>query len=387
MHTPIRDIRFIKGLSERRRLPRLGKIRLGIKKTGVSGEFPAEVEYFVCPPEVQQVYGPRPTSLKIMLPLEDLGQVFPQAYKWYGTSAGLKCKGDGQIALRRWADVEPPLQTTIKGPHEPNDLVEIPCPCHRLKSGDCGVRGHLMILLPAVSLSGIYQLDTGSSFNLIEINSSIDFLRALLGRIAFVPLTLRREPVKIVYNGQTRVHHLLKLSFDGDLAAVQQLRATAPQPGIPALSLPLPSDEGHGIQNGETPTQPAPTPTSTPESLVTFATPPPPTGAPEPPPVPRETHTTAAPAPTTPPQALGATDAPAPPSPTPPATPTTSINGPPTERPASSPPSAASPSPTCSACNTTISERIDDYSRRFFEAPLCINCQKGRLKKPTSTRR
>jgi hypothetical protein len=53
----------IKDLSDKRRLPRLGKIRLGIKCKSVStgNEYPKEVEYFVCPPEVQKVYGEKPT--------------------------------------------------------------------------------------------------------------------------------------------------------------------------------------------------------------------------------------------------------------------------------------------------------------------------------------
>jgi len=239
-----RPINTIKGLSERRRLPRLGKIRLGIKRTGAAGAVPTEVDYFVCPPEVQRVYGPRPTALRIMIPVEDTSQVFPQAYKWYGLGSGLKCKGDGQIALRRWADVEPDLKARVGGMHEPNDLVEIPCPCPRLKTGECGVKAHLMVLLPDVSLSGVYQLDTGSVWNLIEVNSSLDFLRALLGRVALVPLRLRREPVELVHEGKRRLHHLLKLSFDGDLQAVQRVRDTVTHGPLPPLALPIPSDEG-----------------------------------------------------------------------------------------------------------------------------------------------
>jgi len=46
----------IKGLSSIRRLPRLGKIRLGIKKVTAKGkEYPSETDYFVCPAEVCRV--------------------------------------------------------------------------------------------------------------------------------------------------------------------------------------------------------------------------------------------------------------------------------------------------------------------------------------------
>ncbi len=283
--SPPHEFRGIKGLSERRRLPRLGKIRLGIKKTGSGGStYPTEVDYFVCPPEIQRVYGAEPKSLKIMIPLEDIGQVFPQAYKWYGVGSGLKCKGDGQVALRRWTDVEPGLQAKIGGAHEANDLVEIPCPCPRLKSGECAPKGHFMVLLPEVSLSGIYQIDTGSANNLIEINSAIDFLRSLLGRIAMIPLTLRREPVEITYQGKRRVHYLLKLTWEGDLHAAQQIRNAAGTITLPALALPIPSDEGTGL-SGEIiaevappplPTVSAPAPTSPPPPLAAAPVPAPP---------------------------------------------------------------------------------------------------------------
>lgn len=135
-------IQQIKGVSDLRRLPRLGKIRLGIKQRSRSGqEHPVELGYFVSPPEVQKVYGEQPKELLIMFPVEDVTQIFPQAYKWYGANAGLKCKGDGETAIRRWADVEEPLRQEIGGQHDENELVEIPCPCVRLESGACSKGG------------------------------------------------------------------------------------------------------------------------------------------------------------------------------------------------------------------------------------------------------
>lgn len=362
-----REIHGIKGLSERRRLPRLGKIRLGIKKTGSGGAaFPAEVDYFVCPPEIQRVYGPQPKALRIMIPLEDTSQVFSQAYKWYGSGSGLKCKGDGQVALRRWADVEPGLQAKIGGAHpkgseahDANDLVEIPCPCPRLKSGDCGVKGHLMVLLPEVSLSGIYQIDTGSSWNIIEINSSIDFLRSLLGRIAMIPLTLRREPVELVYENKRRVHYLLKLTFDGDLKTVQMLRETATTRAFPALALPIPSDEGNGISS---------------EPLAEIAPPPPPPPS--------------APAPTSPPPPPIATPVPAPAPPDPPALaapPNASPATPAIPPPAAHAPGVPGPSPAC-ACGAVPSKNVADYSRRYFNETICLTCQKKRFGKVSGGR-
>ena len=61
----------IKGLTTDRQemLPRIGKIRLGIKKKHSNGrEYPAATDYFVCPPEVQAIYGAEPKELTIVLP-------------------------------------------------------------------------------------------------------------------------------------------------------------------------------------------------------------------------------------------------------------------------------------------------------------------------------
>ena len=49
------------------RAPRAGKIHLGEKVTNAKGTtYPKATPYFVCPPEVQAVYGDKPTSLKVM---------------------------------------------------------------------------------------------------------------------------------------------------------------------------------------------------------------------------------------------------------------------------------------------------------------------------------
>src|SRR5574337_621337 len=238
-------IRQIKGVSDLRRLPRLGKIRLGIKKLSRSGqEYPVEADCFVCPPEVQKVYGEKPKELRIMFPVDDATQIFPQAYKWYAANAGLKCKGDGETAIRRCADLEEPLRQEIGGQHDDNELVEIPCSCFRLESGECSEKRNLMVILPDVNLGGVYQIDTGSFYNIVELNSTIDYLKALLGRIALIPLTLRREAVEIPFQGKRRTHYLLKLIFAGDLATVQRIREQTRWLPSPRFELPEPTEDG-----------------------------------------------------------------------------------------------------------------------------------------------
>src|SRR3990172_4877563 len=84
------------------RLPRLGKIRLGVKVKNAAGvEYPRETSFFVCPDEVKAKFGPEPTRLAVMLPVEDESQMCRQYYAIYGSNQRLKCQGDGETAERR----------------------------------------------------------------------------------------------------------------------------------------------------------------------------------------------------------------------------------------------------------------------------------------------
>src|SRR5438445_4017521 len=120
----------IKGtFSEHRRIPLLGRIRLGLKvqygtdkQTGEPLMRPTETDYFVCPPEVQEVYGEQPKELDVMLPSDRVEDIFPQNLAWFGRSAGLKCTGNMEEAHGQDAE---------SGQWKP-----IKCPCEHLKSDD-----------------------------------------------------------------------------------------------------------------------------------------------------------------------------------------------------------------------------------------------------------
>ena len=247
----------IKGLSDIRRLPRLGKIRLGVKALAKSGkEYPREVPYFVVPPEVEKVYGDRPLQLDIMFPTEDEHAIFPQSYKWY-VANGLRCKGNGETAMRRFAELAKGERTIITNgaeSHKPDDLVEVACPCPLLETGECRQNANLMVLLPKVSLGGVYQITTGSFHNIVRINSAIDHVRSVVGRIALVPLSLIRQEEEIQYEGKKAKHYLLQVVLSINLDEAARLRDNARMilAQTARLSLPAP------IEDGEDPTGPAP---------------------------------------------------------------------------------------------------------------------------------
>jgi recombination directionality factor gp3-like protein len=203
------------GISQTRRMPRLGKIRLGMKlmspRTGK--EYPVETKHFVCTPEVQAVYGPEPTELDVMFPINNPLIVFPQQLEWYGSGKGLKCHGDKVNASRRQED---------------GSWADRTCPCEHLKSddnpqGECDERGHLLVMIPSVSMGGVYQIDTGSYHSIVDVNSGIDMVMATVGRIAMVPLKLRRVPRDTHGDQHKRTHYTLFLGLDANVGEVSKL--------------------------------------------------------------------------------------------------------------------------------------------------------------------
>lgn len=250
---------MIKGISEKRRLPLLGKIRLGIKKQTAAGkEYPAEVDYFVCPDEVKSIYGAEPKELKVMFPVADREVIFNQFYRFYGSTKGLKCKGDGEQATKLSDDKK--------------ELVTIDCPCELLETKKCGKRAFLMAILPEVNVGGVYQISTGSYYSIVDINSGLDYVEALIGRIQMIPLILRRELTETHFDDKKQKHYTLKINFRGDINFANQLREDNKRILLESkqVLLPAPVDENpaddevpaipDGIKDEEDTPAPAPAP-------------------------------------------------------------------------------------------------------------------------------
>lgn len=254
----------IKGLSDRRRLPRLGKIRLGFKVQKNGKEFPAELPFFLLPDEVGKQYGFKDAEtalqkakdfnvtradvlqfisqnyyrladeLKVMFPINDAAVVFPQALKRYGSSKGIICQGDGENAIR------------FDGGKE--CMEEISCPCEHLKSktnptGSCVQRANLRFFIPNVSMGGIYEIVLSSFNSIVDINSGFDFVTAMIGRFAMVMLTLKREPTETHHDGKKQIHYTLKLYFNVDVNMLDSLRSDTQRVITqPQFLLPPPDD-------------------------------------------------------------------------------------------------------------------------------------------------
>lgn len=244
--TRMKKFTKIKNISDSRRMPRLSKIRLGAKvqKQGTNVEYPIELPFFLLPPEVAAVHGGKigdavdvakdmglknaaalefikqnshrlAIELPVMIPVEDIEYSFPQSYKMYGGSIGLKCIGDGENAEER-------VGTS-------NEWKPKACPCNNLKTdqnpkGECSIKAHLSVMLPEVSAGGIFQIDIGSINSIVDINSGIEYIRSLVGRVAMIPLRLRRIPMETHHDGKKQMHYTCQLTFAGNIHAIAEMR-------------------------------------------------------------------------------------------------------------------------------------------------------------------
>ena len=245
----------IHGLSETRRLPRLGKIHLGEKVTNARGvEYPKATEYFVVPDEVAKIYGAQPTSLDIMFPVEDEAIFASQFYRAYSQTRGLVCKGDGERAARL-IDV-----ATKRGTEDTGEITgdiataqakavewvdDIPCPgqaCPYYQKKQCGELMMLLFILPRVRGLGIWQLDTSSYHGMVNVNSTLAMIRQMFGRGSGIPLVLSLEPMEVAPEGKKKTVRVLQLRSRETMADMLKL-TFAPLPELPSAVMPAAEDE------------------------------------------------------------------------------------------------------------------------------------------------
>ncbi len=253
----------IKGLSERVRLPRLGKIRLGIKVPTAKGDRPKAVDYFVCPDEIKGFYGETPRELPVMFPGEDDSRWAQQFYKCYSRTRGLICRGDGEIA-----DALIDTETGEIASAEAKDVVrrEVICnpnECIMQQKGYCKQVMNLQFLLPEVPGLGVWQIDTTSINSILNINSSVYLVRKLLGRIGGIPLKLTLSPVEVAPDGKKKTVWVLGISVPFSLA--EMLHMVKQLPANEVLMLPEPEPENYeefiiGDDEDEDGSQPGPGP-------------------------------------------------------------------------------------------------------------------------------
>jgi len=218
LSTPTQRRRFntIPGVSDRGGLPRLGKIRLGMRDTTGKG-YPIEAKHFIVDPsdalpaamqanlltKIRERYGDEPLELgNVVFVSADRFEAFSENYEWWGGGRML-CQGNGETADRMDPDtgIWSPRTTCVKSNR-----------CAQWASGkQCKMIARLRFILPDIDISGYWQLDTGSQYSAANIRDGINMLTTIYGRIHGIPVTLVRAPRPIEYQGKTRVHHIVHM--------------------------------------------------------------------------------------------------------------------------------------------------------------------------------
>lgn len=190
------------------RLPRLGHIALGVKTENGT---PVAVDYFVVPPEVQEVYGPQPRELDVVLPAEDVDVIMPAWLKRYGNQFGLICRSDGETAginanyLKnnsaeygvtfhngKFIGQDGEVLNFVKSGGKDwvqNRCLYQGCPLYPKKCTEVAILSVILYKVPGVL--GVYSLDTGSFNSYQNVKNSIQMLQAMVGRASFIPLKLK----------------------------------------------------------------------------------------------------------------------------------------------------------------------------------------------------
>lgn len=234
------------------RLPVNGHIRLGRKKTSANGmEYPENVDHFVIDevPELKnmmmpdgQKLGDRPLkSFTGFFVSNEIEQSYPHGLVLFtgarkgsdGKSVGgtLKCRGTGpevdknnvmiNPGIAEYTDVQVEAATNreIKQLIPRQCLGEHGCPDAKNAKGEvvCKPRMRLFIMIPSVSIDGVYEISTGSISSILDISSRLKFMEMTYGGYKLFPFTFYREGIMLGTGKAKRIQHILKIKpIDSD---------------------------------------------------------------------------------------------------------------------------------------------------------------------------
>uniref|UniRef100_A0A6M3JNT6 Uncharacterized protein n=1 Tax=viral metagenome TaxID=1070528 RepID=A0A6M3JNT6_9ZZZZ len=191
---------------------------------------------------MQLVYGEKPQRLDVIIPLEDEEVWASQYYRQYSRSRGLVCKGDGETC-RRMVDTETGdvagRDTKEVTWSEGGTCAGMECPDYKAKA--CQEVMNLQFLLPKVPGLGVWQVDTGSINSIRNINNCATMIRAMCGRVSWIPLLLTLEPTEVVNpdDGKKKTVYCMHLRYE---RSAESLLTDSEKPRLQLL-LSAPADD------------------------------------------------------------------------------------------------------------------------------------------------
>lgn len=223
------------------RLPKNGNIRLGRKKQTATGvEYPENLDYFVIDevPELKKLIPEGESNLKEFTGLfvsDSFGQSYHHGHvlftggrkdaknKFVGGS--LKCRGtgprlhkDGSLAepgIAEYVNIEVDSTTgrEIRTFLPRQCLGEHGCPDAKNAKGDlvCKPRMRVWVMIPSISIDGVYEISTGSISSILDFASRLEFMRASYGGYKMFPFKFYREPILLGSGKSKKIQHVLKI--------------------------------------------------------------------------------------------------------------------------------------------------------------------------------
>ena len=242
----------IKGLTDRQaQFPQIGVIRKGgpkqqREKNGRKYEIMGkDLDHFrvlfdeaevTASSEFVHAYGNEPKEINILLPFNSVNENFDawqEAYK----AGGLIHRCDGE---KVWYEIDPKTGERLVTNGDPYKLCD--------GSSDCKPSGRLKVIVPELQRLAFLTVVTTSYHDIANISRQLQALLQINGKLAGVPLKLRRRPVKIATpKSETdrkkvrRVKHLLSIEADPEWvrAKLNEMRTAAlPGNGLEQLAAP-----------------------------------------------------------------------------------------------------------------------------------------------------
>lgn len=263
----------IKGLTNKEEaFPQIGDIRKG-DRGGKNGA-PRDLNYFRVEPkegekEAEVTLGQmfadlvdgkpterhmRPTEIDILFPFDDIDRCFECYYEAY-VAGGLVYRSDGEFIMR---EVNPATGECVvtsaaqKVPHRANPIGYYTNEHGKREEIKYKPVGRMKVILPGLRRLAYFVVHTTSLWDVMNLSAQLRAIIAIHGKLAGVPLVLRRRPHKISMPGPDkkrvrRTKWLLSVEADPAWVAkkIEQLAGAAmPVISAPAAMIAAPSTSG-----------------------------------------------------------------------------------------------------------------------------------------------
>ncbi|HLC01968.1 MAG TPA: hypothetical protein VJK02_02945 [Anaerolineales bacterium] len=185
----------IVGITDRpAQFPEIGQIRKGAPKVEGEKKPGKDLTFFRVTFDDRETaasdifvkrYGTQPTEIDVLLPFNSVEENF-DAWREAYVAGGLIHRCDGE---RIWYEVDPKTGERLVTAGEPSKRCD--------GSAECKPVGRLRVLIPQLQRLAYLTVLTGSVHDILNLHRQLEALMQINGKLAGVPLKLRRRPIKI----------------------------------------------------------------------------------------------------------------------------------------------------------------------------------------------